>query len=83
MSSIIQTTVSLQLTLHLHPHHKGLPILAHPHRMPRGFNVTARMEMLDKPSATIPMQVQKDLLEVRNKIEEPGGLISQKPPDLE
>ena len=48
-----------------------------------GESLAGHLTLLDTPSATIPAQVQLDLLEVRQAVENAGGLVSQKPPDLE
>ena len=48
-----------------------------------GDSLAGHLTLLDTPSAPIPAQVQLDLLEVRQAVENAGGLVSQKPPDLD
>ena len=48
-----------------------------------GEGITTQMEQMGSGSAPIPTQVQLDLIQVRQAVEQAGGLISQKAPDLE
>ena len=48
-----------------------------------GGGVTQQLSLMSTPSNTVPPRVRADLIEVRTAIEQAGGLISQKPPNLE
>ena len=48
-----------------------------------GESLSGQMTLLDTPSNPIPNQVQLDLMAVRAAVEKAGGLVSQKPPDLD
>ena len=48
-----------------------------------GDTITDKMDMLDVPSTPIPAQVHLDLIAVRQAVENAGGLVSQKAPDLD
>ena len=48
-----------------------------------GDNVTDLMGTMDTPSAEIPSQVKLDLMQVRAAVEQAGGLVAQRPQNLD